>query len=131
MDGDPNDFDWLRRLHCDFAEFLPNREIKSAEVLVLCKNNPKAQQSVVRNIRDADIFVLDLFEDYHKTLEALKAIAPDASRPLASLADTGCLSREELMKFLAAGRRMALIMISFTQSETNRLSELRMVSAAG
>ncbi|HKQ49903.1 MAG TPA: hypothetical protein VJZ71_17650 [Phycisphaerae bacterium] len=109
FDPDPNSFDWVRRLYSDYAHWIKAPEIKSSDVISLCQVNPRAKDQVIRNIREADIFVIDLFEDYHQTLDSLKKMAPDQKRPLESLAAANRLDREEIVNFLADERRVAVL----------------------
>lgn len=109
LNPDPGGFEWVRRLYSDYSNWLKGPEIKSSDVISLCQVNLKARDQVIRNVREADIFVIDLFEDYHETLDALRMVAPDPKHPLESLAAANGLSHDEIKKFLADERRGAVL----------------------
>lgn len=109
LPADDNNFEWVKRLRADFSDFLGKGEIKSDQVIQLCQTHPRARELVVRNIREGDVFVIDLFEDYHRVLDAIREMAPDPKRPIESFSSAQSLDRAELIKFLSSERRLAVL----------------------
>ncbi len=108
VSGDDNQFEWVRRLYADFADSLLAKEIKSADVILLCKTNPIVRDRVVRGVREADIFIIDLFQDYYERIEILKQCAPDPARPIQSIAHSLRMAPHELRQFLGSQRCKAV-----------------------
>lgn len=109
LNADENRFEWVNRLYEDYSELLPSGEVKSMDVLRLCDAKPRAMEFVIRNICGADIFVIDLFQDYFSTLEEIRKFAPDPKHPIQSIAAKLRTDVEDVKGFLASERRMTVL----------------------